>query len=195
MKPSASRINTQTFSITIKILSIATAETLPTTSTVISFSARFISFLQLQTWCRNLCKSLKDKPHNFLFSQGNTERRHNSTFPAAIRYIRIMIILLKDQKIHYLSAGKHCANFCQDTLAFCLRVPEKSFPMAHASSKTVHALRATKFHHDTKPEIRLQKLEHFLEGLVLSFFSPNFLLSECQSLHIRVMLRPVVVHI
>ena len=49
------------------------------------FSTIFISFLQLQTLCCTLCESLKDKPHDSFFSQGNTERRHNSTFPAAIR--------------------------------------------------------------------------------------------------------------
>ena len=65
-------INTYTFSITIKILSIAMAETLPTTSTVISFSARFISVVKLQTLCRNLCRSLKDKPHDSFFSAKGT---------------------------------------------------------------------------------------------------------------------------
>ena len=78
----------------------------------------------------------------------------------------IMIILPKDQKIPFLSAAdKNCANFCQDTVTFGLRAPQKSFPMAHASSKTVHKERQ-KIHYDTKAAIRLQKLEHFLEGLV-----------------------------
>ena len=54
-------IDTYTFSITIEILSIAMAETLLTTSMVISFSAQSSYHIcQTQTWCRNLCKSLKN---------------------------------------------------------------------------------------------------------------------------------------